>query len=336
MLTSRLMLAGAVSGAVTHATPTESAPLVQWLETRPQTVQPATDDHTPESLASAIVSGWPAQGSIFAHYTDEHDNDLRVAFDFASRAWNSIRAREVIVARDPDGVVYAGRIDAGRLRETSPGGADWVLDHVFPQVGVVNVLRAPNANPRVERANGGGWIVVVSLPRASRYPPAERLSEFDIQQWGGPHGMYRDVTFVIRDDLTVASITRPTRPSHAEPGMETLAFDTAETGIPGFQVVRTHPPPGKRILTHFEHDRAGAPERFTAGAVLREAELRRIEHRPRVQVMSADEADASPRLRPAPIRDAKSSIESLRIGLLGGGVLFLVVGALAWFRLRRA
>lgn len=287
-------------------------------------------------LADRIEEDWPQSGHFVARFQDKLGNDLEVGYDFESRAWFRISHHEEGVSgRDPAGRGFSGRAAIDGVKEQVPHeGADWLLDNVFPELGLVGVLRDTRRSVTIRERPDGGWEVVASLPRASRYP-IEGLHAVEIERWGGPQGMFRDVVYLVRPDRTVESITAPTRHTAQDPRVITREFDVSADSPPGFQVVRTHPPPGEMALTSIRFGDEPTEDVFSREGVLRRAIDRRVERHQRIPVISAAQADAEPD-QPTPIRGERRAMTTSSLAWVGAGGVLVLLGLAAWWRARRA
>ena len=262
-------------------------------------------------------------------------NHLDVGYDFASGAWYRVwQFKEMIAGIDPGGEAYtASEASAEPLPGETFSGSSWLLDTVMPQVGLVDVLRDKRWPVRIE-AEGDGMKVTASLPRGSRMP-VESLPSAEIERWGGPDGMLRDVVYVLRDDLSVASRTRPTSHNPRDPRTKTEVFDVAPCSPGGFQVVQTHPSPGGMTLIDCVVETTDAGRLFERQSVVDRAIEKRIARPEITPVISAAQADAEPD-QPTPIRGERRAMTTSSLAWVGAGGVLVLLGLAAWWRARRA
>lgn len=286
------------------------------------------------ALAQRLQSRWPTQGAIHLRYANENRrNHLEVGFDFSTGAWYRLWQYEMVTGVTPDGAAYNGHAtisqpDTGESLQ----GVSWLLDSVVPQLGLVEILNDGRWPVRIEDVDGV-LRVTAMLPRGSRMP-IESLSAAEIDRWGGREGMLREVSYLLRADLTVASRSRPTYHDIRDPRTKIEEFDIATESPDGFQVVRTHPPPGEMVLIECSMDPIGSSRAFDADSVVARAIARRREDPQVTPVVTAEQADADPQ-RPTPVSGSPAGWPA-GAGLVAGGVVLVLLAAGAWWRAKRA
>ncbi len=291
-------------------------------------------------LASSIRARLPSNGSVFMVYRNDR-NEFVAEYDFTTRAFYSIRHWESLTMREAEGRFWSGSASPDGLRQYdgswSPETADHVLDDYLPQLAVVRALEHDTVPVRIERSVEGELLVIATLPRGAWSPPAHKLSDYEIQRWGGPERLFRDVVYTLRDDLTVASKSHPIYRSFTDHPYQTLLYDVDPRSPAGLQVVHTLPQSlaNSIRLAELRFDASGDQARFSKDGVLDFVAARRIEKRERIPVITAAEADANPQNRPVPLRGDRPPALSLRTGLMGAGAVLVAIGLLAWFRMRR-
>ncbi|HRQ74051.1 MAG TPA: hypothetical protein PLU35_13575 [Phycisphaerales bacterium] len=288
-------------------------------------------------LADQIRKQWPSEGSVFISFINGR-NDKVAAYDFATGAFYRIWRWEQITLREPDGSVWSGAPTIDGLRRYDDPwtrrAAEWVLDDYFPQLPVVRALEMAEVPVRIDRSEDGGLFVRVMLPRGAWSPGADLLSDFEIERWGGPGRVDREVVYALRSDLTVSSKTYPASHLPGKP-LETKEYDVDARSPQGFQVVATDSGVDAMKLSSISFDAQGSSGGFSREAALNVAISHRVAQRERVPVVTAAEADANPQNRPVPLRGDRPPALSLRTGLMGAGAVLVAIGLLAWFRMRR-